>query len=202
MNIPLLKVQTLYIEVNNYCVSLIIMSSKMLATLTFTILLMSFVGTSGPVAISLDTSQQVLAQDSFELHGPQNRTFSKDNTTRSIVWWVENTTSATFSFDVFKNGTLELSGLFESVSDTLGGPYYVHPVPVIEMDLGNYNYTMVVTDGVSTKSSKIMIYLVESTITVQPWYTTTIMLVAVLTFGFVGIVFLIWVIQHARSRPK
>jgi len=102
-----------------------------------------------------------LAQDSFAILCPSEPiTWYKDSKVNLVVWTISNNMTDKITFEILKDAILEYSGIAEK-SPLLQGIPIFYSIPISEMDYGSYNYTIVVTDGVETKSGTIILNLIE-----------------------------------------
>jgi hypothetical protein len=109
------------------------------------------------------TCHAVLAQDNFTINcPPESITWYRDSKISMIVWTITSSTLDTILFDVLRNGTVEYSGIAENYSFLKNIPVF-YSVPISKMDFGTYNYTLVIMDGMETKSATVILNLIEGT---------------------------------------
>jgi len=97
-------------------------------------------------------------------------TWCKDSKVNLIIWTIINSTLDTITFDILRDGTIQYSGMAESLSFMESIPIFCS-VPITELNYGTYNYTLIATDGLDTKSDTVILNLVEgSTNTSNPLF--------------------------------
>jgi hypothetical protein len=142
------------------CIILATPLASFTLSVAFTEISISTVITPEFVEIS-NTAQ--LNQDNFTINCPSEPiTWCKDSKTNLIIWTITNNTLDAITFDVLRNGTIEYSGMAEHYSFLQSIPVF-YSVPILEMDFGTYNYTLVATGSVEIKSATVILNLVEGT---------------------------------------
>jgi len=102
-----------------------------------------------------------VSHENFTIISPsESITWHKDSPINLIIWTVTNNALNTVTFDIFRNGTFQYSGIAESISYLHGIPIFCS-VPISELNYGTYNYTLIATDGVETKSAMIIVNIME-----------------------------------------
>ncbi|MHA1635143.1 MAG: hypothetical protein ACTSUZ_11350, partial [Candidatus Thorarchaeota archaeon] len=107
-------------------------------------------------------------------------TWYKDSKVNLIVWTISDNTLDVITFDVLRDDIVRYSGIAEKIPLLQSVPVF-YSVPLSEMDYGTYNYTIVVTDGVETKSGTIILNVIEGSEN-----STNPVLGLLAFFGFIG----------------